>query len=136
MYCHEHIEKESADIALLKESYANNKSIEWVKVHMLPDFAYFDHSVHLNANVGCVSCHGRVDQMDKVEQIEPLSMSWCLDCHRNPNDHIRPDGISVTDMSWKKPLDLDELGVHNNLIDTLIITNSIVPPMDCSACHR
>ena len=136
MNCHEHIEKESADIALLKESYANNKSIEWVKVHMLPDFAYFDHSVHLNANVGCVSCHGRVDQMDKVEQIEPLSMSWCLDCHRNPNDHIRPDGISVTDMSWKKPLDLDELGVHNNLIDTLIITNSIVPPMDCSACHR
>ena len=136
MNCHEHIEKESSDIALLKASYANNKSIEWVKVHMLPDFAYFDHSVHLNANIGCVSCHGRVDQMDKVEQIEPLSMSWCLDCHRNPNDHIRPDGVSVTDMDWKKPLDLGELESHENLIDSLINNNNIVPPMDCSACHR
>ena len=134
--CHEHIDKNSSDLALLKEKHDNKESIEWVKVHMLPDFAYFDHSVHLNANIGCVSCHGRVDQMDKVEQIEPLSMAWCLDCHRSPEEHIRPKGVSITDMNWNKPLDLDELNNHDSFIREFINNNNIVPPMDCSACHR
>lgn len=135
MNCHNNIKKESADLTLLKESYEKEESIEWVKVHMLPDFAYFDHSVHLSADIGCISCHGRIDQMDKVKQVEPLSMSWCLDCHRNPNEYIRPN-ISVTDMSWEKPADLDQLQKHNNSVSDFIRNNNIVPSMDCSACHR
>ena len=129
MNCHDNISKESTDIALLKESYANNEPIEWIKVHMLPDFTYFDHSVHLNADIGCVSCHGRVDQMEKVEQVEPLSMHWCIDCHRDPDDHIRP-GVEVTEMDWTRPDN------HKELVQKFKEENNILAPMDCSACHR
>ncbi len=134
--CHEHIDKNSSDLALLEKKHKDKESIEWVKVHMLPDYAYFNHSVHLNANIGCTSCHGRVDQMEKVEQVEPLSMSWCLDCHRNPEEHIRPEGVSVTDMAWEKPKQLDELEAHDDFLEKFINGNNIVPPQDCSACHR
>ena len=129
MNCHQNIRKESKDLTLLKDSYENNNPIEWVKVHMLPDYAYFDHSVHLNAGVGCVSCHGRIDQMEVVQQSEPLSMSWCLDCHRNPDDHIRPN-TPVTDMDWNKPEN------HDDIVKQFKIDNNIKPPQDCSACHR
>ena len=136
MNCHNNIEKESEDLDLLIASFKNDVPIEWVKVHMLPDYAYFDHSVHLEANVGCVSCHGRVDQMDKVMQVEPLSMSWCLDCHRDPDSHIRPEGISVTDMDWKGPEGSEELKEHRVKISDFKKRNHIVPSIDCSACHR
>ena len=130
MNCHDNgVLKESEDLTLLKNSYYNEDPIEWVKVHMLPDFSYFDHSVHLNAGIGCVSCHGRVDQMEKVEQVEPLSMSWCLDCHRNPGEHIRPE-VPVTTMDWEK------MENHDKIVEQFMKDNKIVPPMDCSACHR
>ena len=129
MNCHQNIRKESKDLTFLKDSYENNNPIEWVKVHMLPDYAYFDHSVHLNAGVGCVSCHGRIDQMEVVQQSEPLSMSWCLDCHRSPDDHIRPN-TPVTTMDWDKPEN------HDDIVKKFKIKNNIKPPQDCSACHR
>ena len=129
MNCHQNIRKESKDLTFLKNSYENNDPIEWIKVHMLPDYAYFDHSVHLNAGVGCVSCHGRIDQMEVVKQSEPLSMSWCLDCHREPEEHIRPN-VPVTAMEWKRPEN------HDGIVEQFMIDNNIKPPQTCSACHR
>ena len=96
---------------------------------MLPDYAYFDHSIHLTAGVGCASCHGRVDQMEKVMQVEPLSMSWCLDCHRNPEKHIRPID-QITNMDWE-PSDN-----HHEIVSKYIKDRNISPPEDCTACHR
>jgi NAD-dependent SIR2 family protein deacetylase len=100
--------------------------IPWVKVHMLPQYAYFDHSRHLSAGIGCVSCHGRVDQMEIVRQQQPLSMSWCLECHREPELHLRPQSELfnmeyVHDLQWARE--------HKQ-------KNNINPPTHCSACHR
>ncbi len=74
----------------MQARWKDKSAIPWVRVHMLPDYAYFDHSAHLKAGVGCASCHGRVDHMDVVTQKKPLSMSWCLDCHRNPPNAGKP----------------------------------------------
>ena len=129
MNCHNIVDVDADELALVQESWKTGKPIEWVRVHMLPDYAYFDHSVHLNAGVGCVSCHGRIDQMEVVQQSEPLSMSWCLECHRNPDSHIRPN-TSVTTMDWNKPEN------HDDIVKQFKIDNNIKPPQDCSACHR
>tara|TARA_Y100000996_G_scaffold415308_1_gene409295 strand:+ start:1986 stop:2447 length:462 start_codon:yes stop_codon:yes gene_type:complete len=129
MNCHSVVDVESEELALVRESWETDKPIEWIRVHMLPDYAYFDHSVHVNAGVGCVSCHGRVDQMEVVMQIEPLSMSWCLDCHRNPGPHIRPLN-QVTNMAWVPPEG------HDLLVEKYIKDKNISPPEDCTACHR
>lgn len=99
MNCHTGIHTSSANLAPVRESFASGKPIEWVKVHDLAEFAYFDHSAHVNRGVGCVSCHGRVDQMEVVWQHQPLSMAWCLECHREPENHLRPVD-TVTQMSW------------------------------------
>jgi hypothetical protein len=96
-----------------------------VRVHRLPDHAYFDHSVHISANIGCASCHGRIDQMDVVRQERPLSMGWCLECHRDPSQHLRPRGVSVTDMEWQPTPGERPVAVR-----------SVSPPTHCSGCHR
>jgi hypothetical protein len=100
-----------------------------VRVHRLPDYVYFNHSAHVNAGVSCVSCHGRVDQMIEVKQVEPLNMLWCLDCHRNPAARIRPREF-VTRLGWTP--DRDPAAIGRELIDA----NRIAPPTDCSGCHR
>ena len=128
MNCHSVVQTEKT--AKITESFNTGQPIEWVRVHMLPDYAYFNHSVHVNSNVGCASCHGRVDQMEKVMQVEPLSMSWCLDCHRDPSKHIRPENISVTQMDW---IPSDN---HEEKMNKFIKEHNISPPEDCTACHR
>lgn len=100
MNCHASVKTDSPYLAPLRESWKTGKPVEWVKIHDLPDYAFFNHSAHINHGVGCVSCHGRVDQMDVVSQVQPLSMGWCLDCHREPERHLRPLD-KVTDMAWK-----------------------------------
>lgn len=107
--------------------------IEWVKIHDLPDYAYFNHSAHVTRGVGCVSCHGRVDRMEVVYQDQPLSMSWCLDCHRNPEKHLRPVE-EVTNMEWDPQLatGLSQLELGKQLK----LENQIKPSTDCSTCHR
>ena len=87
--CHTHIKPDSQAILKIRQSALTGKPIRWVKVHSLPDYAYFNHSAHVNRGVGCVSCHGRVDQMEVVEQVSELSMKWCLDCHRAPQQRRR-----------------------------------------------
>ena len=129
MNCHRIIKKDSPHILKLRESYANNEPIEWVKVHSLGDYAYFNHSRHVNSGVSCVTCHGRVDQMEVVRQVEPLSMGWCLDCHRNPEKYVRPKS-TVTDMAWTTTEDQLEMGRR------LVAEYHLNPGEDCNTCHR
>ena len=129
MNCHTFILSESEKLLPVRESWANGKPIEWVRVHKLPDYVYFDHSAHLRAGIGCVECHGNVAQMEAVMQMEPLSMGWCLDCHRNPDKHIRP-ADELTNMNWSPSAD------HPQFVQRFKQEKSIRPPTDCSACHR
>lgn len=138
--CHKDaVKKDSPQLALLREIYdaknPKNDPIPWVKVHLLPEYAYFNHAVHLRAGVGCASCHGRIDQMEIVRQVEPLSMSWCLECHRDPTSHIRPADVAPTKMDWAP--DQKSIDAARQLLvghgDNLPALN---PPTYCSACHR
>ena len=113
----------------IRESQATGKPIEWERVHDLPDFVYFDHAAHVNNGVSCVSCHGRVDKMEQVYQAETLSMSWCIDCHRNPEPHLRPLDL-VTQLDWVPPEDAETLGAR--IKEELNIDAST----NCSTCHR
>ena len=127
--CHRVIARESELLAPIRESGASGRPMRWVRVHNLPDYAYFNHAVHIHAGVGCKSCHGRIDQMEVVTQVEPLSMSWCLDCHRNPAPHLRPPD-EVTNMAWFPPKN------HAAFAQQAIAERQIQPPVDCSGCHR
>lgn len=129
MNCHEKAgtdEKRNWKLTLVRQSAATGDSIPWVKVHDLPDYVYFDHSAHVARGVGCASCHGRVDKMETVEQVEPLSMGWCLECHRNPDPHLRPLD-AVTKMDWTPD------AAEGRKIKE---ANNINPSTDCSTCHR
>lgn len=123
------IHAKSPKLALVRESLATQKSIPWIKVHDLPDYAYFDHSVHVNRGVSCVECHGRVDQMEEVRQVKELSMAWCLECHRHPEPHLRPREF-VTQLDWVSPESPEELGAK------LRASLGIQPTENCSTCHR
>jgi hypothetical protein len=129
MNCHTLVKPESEKLEPLMESWQTGKPLEWIRVHMLPDYAYFDHSAHISVGVGCVSCHGNVAEMEKVMQVETLSMSWCLDCHRNPDEHLRPVS-EVTNMKWEAPENQLEFAAR------VIKEKNISPPVDCSGCHR
>ncbi len=129
MNCHKTVKPQSALLEPVRESYATDKPIPWVRVHKLPDYVYFNHAAHLNAGVSCVSCHGRIDQMAEVRQVKPLSMAWCLECHRNPAANIRPRE-QVTNLAWQPDRDPAEIGRE------LIARNNIHPPTNCSGCHR
>jgi hypothetical protein len=129
MGCHAAIKTDSRRLDNVRESWASGKPIEWTRVHKIPEHAYFDHSVHLAAGVGCASCHGRVDQMEVVRQNQPLSMSWCLDCHRDPGPNRRPVS-EVTNMKWTPPRDVGALAAQ------LERDRPVKPPTDCSGCHR
>ncbi len=98
-------------------------------MHKIADYAYFNHSAHLRAGVGCASCHGNVAEMEKVMQVEPLNMGWCLDCHRNPDMHLRPVA-EITNMKWVPPDNQLELA------EKIKKEKNIAPPVDCSGCHR
>lgn len=129
MNCHKQIRAESPKLLPIRESYATGMPVPWVRVHDLPDYAYFDHSAHVSRGVGCVSCHGRVDKMDVVSQESPLTMSWCLDCHRHPERALRPVD-QVTNMTWVPGEDQNTVGTR------LREANNIHPSTDCSTCHR
>jgi len=129
MNCHTLVGTGSDKLKPVRESWVGGRPIEWVRVHELPGYAYFDHSLHLNAGVGCISCHGRVDRMEIVSQREPLSMGWCLDCHREPLPHLRPQS-ELTSMTWTPGSD------HETMLAEINATKSIAPPEDCTGCHR
>jgi hypothetical protein len=129
MNCHARVKTKSAKLEPVRASWETGQPVEWLKVHDLPDYAYFNHSAHVTRGIGCVSCHGRVDEMPVVYQHEELSMGWCLDCHREPERHLRPPS-EVTNMSWKPPE--EQLAYGKKLREQ----NHINPPTDCTTCHR
>ena len=129
MNCHTLIGTDKPKLEPVRASWAENKSIEWVRVHDLPDYAFFNHSAHINVGIGCESCHGNVAAEERIEQKKPLSMGWCLDCHRAPEKYIRPlDEVTV--MNWKPAAD------HAEFAKKVIEEKNITPPTDCSGCHR
>ncbi|MFN3198916.1 MAG: cytochrome c3 family protein [Bradymonadia bacterium] len=130
MNCHGQIKTESPKLLPVRESFASGKPIPWVRVHKTPDYAYFQHNAHIAAGVGCESCHGRIDQMIEVRQDQPLNMGWCLECHRAPENHLRPPEM-VTVMGYE-PEGGDQLAVGTKLKEE----NNINPPLHCSGCHR
>ncbi len=125
MGCHAIVKSDSPKLAALRASWSSGKPMEWVRVHRLPDYVYFDHSVHLAAGVGCVSCHGRIDTMEVVRQDQPLNMAWCLECHRNPGPNLRPKD-QITNMTWKASPEEAEKFAQADLRG----------PQHCSGCHR
>jgi hypothetical protein len=127
MNCHSKVKTNSEKLAPLRESWSKGTAVEWTKVHDLPDYVYFNHSAHVRRGVGCVSCHGRIDQMPVVTQEKPLSMGWCLDCHRAPEEHLRPTS-EVTNMTWQSSSPNQGLELRK--------ANHINPSTDCSTCHR
>ena len=129
MNCHRIIQTKSAKLAPIRQSDADDRPVPWVRVHMLPDYAYFDHSVHLAAGVGCATCHGRIDEMEQVRQEKPLSMSWCLTCHRNPAPNLRPVSM-ITQMAWSAA----DTG-YDPYKDP-VRKRMPTPPTHCSGCHR
>ena len=129
MNCHSHVRATSEKLKPVFDSYASGMPVPWVRVHDLPDFAYFDHSAHVRRGVGFVSCHGRLDRMEVVTQVAPLHMGWCLDCHRAPEPNLRPKD-QVTSMTWAPEGDALALGAQ------LRQAYNIQPPTDCSTCHR
>lgn len=129
MNCHVRVKPQSPLLDKIRESYASGRPVEWVKVHRLPDFVYFNHQAHVKAGVGCVSCHGRIDQMMEVKQVHELTMAWCLECHRNPAPNIRPVEF-VTRLDWQPDRDPAEIGRE------IIQAKRIAPPTNCSGCHR
>ncbi len=130
MNCHARVRATSDKLVPVRESFASGQPVPWIKVHDLADYVYFNHSAHVRRGVGCVECHGRVDKMDVVTQIAPLSMGWCLDCHRNPDAHLRPPEL-VTQMDWTPPNgDAAAYGAR------LRKDNKINPSQDCYTCHR
>lgn len=126
--CHSQIWNRSPLLETVRNKYFTNRPIEWERVHNLPDFVYFNHSIHVNKGVGCVTCHGRVDQMAAVMQVAPLTMRWCLECHRDPAPNLRPLD-QITSMTWQpsgKPEDAQ----------ALMEKNHVHTRTSCSTCHR
>ncbi|MDR1279384.1 MAG: cytochrome c family protein [Opitutaceae bacterium] len=132
MNCHNQVRTDSPLLQPVRDSYESGQPVPWVKIHALPDYVYFNHSVHVTRGVSCVECHDRIDRMEVVHQEKPLSMSWCLDCHRNPGDHLR-DPELVTRLGWQHPGG-DEVRVKEGR--KFVHDWNVKPPQSCSGCHR
>ena len=131
MTCHSMIWKDAEMLAPVRESYRTNRSIEWTRVHDLPDYAYFDHSIHVKQGIGCTTCHGQVDQMPLMWKEKSLQMEWCLDCHRAPEKYIRPRD-EVFNWNWRPAVDQETIG--RQLVDRHGI--QLDQLQNCSICHR
>ena len=129
MGCHSMVWKDAPMLEPLRESYRSDQPIPWIRVHDLPDFAYFDHSIHVKKGIGCTTCHGEVDEMPLMWRTETLNMDWCLGCHRDPVAHVRPRE-RVFDVSFDPgTLAADERAALAERYHVQSLTN-------CSVCHR
>ena len=129
MNCHSQLWKDAPLLEPVRESYRTGKPLEWTRVHDLPDFAYFNHSIHIAKGIGCSTCHGQVDDMPLMWRESTLQMKWCLDCHRNPEPHIRPPG-EIYNMNWK-PEDDPDFDAAEQMIALHVKSKT-----NCSVCHR
>jgi len=132
MNCHSQIWTTAPILEPVRASYRENRPLHWTRVNDLPDFVYFNHSIHVKKGVGCATCHGPVDRMPLMYQEATLMMSWCLDCHRNPAKYVRPRE-QVFNMAWQPPADDPDLG--ERLVKEYKIA-SVQQLTSCSTCHR
>jgi hypothetical protein len=132
MNCHSVLFNNVAYLEPIRESYRTDESIQWVKVHRLADYVYFNHSIHINKGIGCSTCHGAVNQMPLMFQTSPLNMDWCLACHRHPEQNVRPKD-QVFNMDWKAPANQEELGKKLVAEYKIRTVNELT---SCSTCHR
>ncbi|MBI5504387.1 MAG: cytochrome c3 family protein [Deltaproteobacteria bacterium] len=128
MNCHSQIWTEAPMLEPVRASLRTGQSLEWTRVHDLPDFVYFNHSIHIAKGIGCASCHGDVTRMNLTWSVAPLTMGWCLDCHRDPAANVRPREM-VFDTTWVAQ-DQRALG------EKLVSEYHVQPRQDCSTCHR
>jgi hypothetical protein len=129
MNCHSQLWSTSPYLEPVRASYRTGNSLVWTRVNDLPDFVYFNHSIHINKGVGCTTCHGQVDKMPLMWQQASLQMEWCLDCHRHPEKYVRPKE-DVFSVSYRPPSDQIALGLQ------LMKKYNIKRLTDCSTCHR
>ena len=129
MNCHTQIWPDSPALAPVRESFRTGQSIQWTRVHNLPGFVYFDHSIHLHKGIGCVTCHGRLDEMPLTWRVNTLYMDWCLECHRAPEQFVRPRD-QIFNMEYQPPADQLALGRQ------LVKEYNVRPLTGCSTCHR
>jgi len=128
MNCHSQIWVDSPTLEPVRASFRSDESIKWTKVYDLPDYVYFNHSIHLAKGIGCVSCHGRVDRMNLTYQEPTLHMEWCLECHRNPEAHVRPKS---------ELLNMDYVAADQAALGAQLVREyHIAKRTDCSTCHR
>ena len=139
MNCHRDVQKNNPKLQIVRDSWASGQPVPWVKIHNVPDYAYFNHSAHVNRGVSCVSCHGKVNEMPVVYQHESQSMGWCLQCHRSPQDFVRPLAADkpgatspVFNLDWTPPPGQTQGQIGLQLVKDLKIN----PPKDCAGCHR
>ena len=129
MNCHAQIFSASPYLEPVRASFRSDRPIQWTRVHDLPDFVYFDHSIHVNRGVGCTTCHGAVDKMPLMWQEQSLQMEWCLDCHRNPEKYVRPRDM-VFRVDYVQPANQLDVGTR------LVAEYQIQKLTSCSTCHR
>jgi Cytochrome c7 and related cytochrome c len=129
--CHSQIWNKSPLLEPVRESFFQNKPLEWRRVYKVPEFVYFNHSIHVNRGISCVECHGKVNEMDVVTQMKPMSMGFCLDCHRAPEGHVREKAdvfnLDSPTIAAAKGIEAGRAFVHDWNIN---------PPVSCSGCHR
>jgi len=131
MNCHNQVLKDDPRLALVRESAASGKPVQWIQIHKMPDFVYFNHSVHVTRGISCVECHGRIDQMDEVYHAKPFSMAFCLECHRHPETKLRPLD-KITDLNWQPNSETDQLAFGNKAKTEWKVESL----QTCGACHR
>lgn len=138
MNCHGQVQKDNPKLQAVRESWQSGRPIEWIQIHKTPDYVYFNHAAHVNRGVSCVSCHGDITEMEVVYHHEPQSMSWCLDCHRNPENALRPVD-KVTDLKWKpEPKNGESLAAAQRSLGLQLKHDWKINPPDknCAGCHR
>jgi hypothetical protein len=132
MTCHSQIWNEAPMLEPVRASYREDKSLEWIRVHDLPDYVYFNHSIHVAKGVGCATCHGQVDEMPLMMKAQTLQMSWCMDCHWHPEMNLRPKE-EITNLDWQPPADPEQ---HLALAKELAEEYNVQSKVSCSVCHR
>lgn len=136
MNCHNQVLATDPRLALVRESAQTGKPIPWVQIHKTPDYVYFNHSVHVNRGVSCVECHGQINKMDEVYHAKPLSMAFCLDCHRNPGERLRPPD-KITDLNWKWSDDPKSAAqLQKTRGEEFVRDWNVRASQNCSSCHR
>ncbi len=131
MNCHSQVKKDSPLLAPVRRSYETGEPVQWVRIHQLPDYVYFNHAVHVNRGIGCIECHGEIHKMKVVQHAKPMSMAFCLDCHRAPEQFLRPLD-KVFDLNWKP----DNAAAHADWAREAMVNWNVNPPQSCSGCHR